>query len=113
MTDSEHTHENVDQAWRKHLEEERDWLCPKHGYVSPTERQHGGRARAFVCPKDGCGHTVKNTNVDWDAYHEARENDENPPCPRCESENISTVPAKPTFRCGDCSHAFGYAGGYY
>ncbi|MFC7216520.1 hypothetical protein ACFQO4_20890 [Saliphagus sp. GCM10025334] len=92
---------------------EYEWWCPKHGYVDATEHQHGGRARAFVCPRAGCRRTVKSTTVDWDAYADARENAENPPCPRCESTAITTVPAKPTFRCSDCQHAFGYAGAYY
>lgn len=111
--DVELDHEAIDQEWSNHLQEERDWLCSKHGFVSPSRRMHGGRARAFRCPKDGCGRTVKNTEVDWEAYHEARENDEHPPCPRCDSSEISTVPAKPKYRCEDCGHAFGQAAGYY
>lgn len=89
-----------------------NYNCPEHGDVSPTERQHGGRSHAFVCPVDGCGHTVSSTEVDWDAYHEAKENDENPPCPRCGSEDIGSVPVKPEFRCKDCGHAYGHAGAY-
>lgn len=93
-------------------ESEHGYRCPDHGPVSPNKRQHGGRAHAYVCPRVNCAHTVKSTTVDWEAYHEAREKGENPPCPDCESEDINSVPAKPPFRCDDCGHAFGYAGAY-
>lgn len=104
---------DVGQAWAQHLAAEREWWCLDHGYVSPTERQHGGRAHGFVCPEEGCGHTLINTTVDWAAYHEAKANDEHPPCPNCGCGTITTVPAKPTYRCTDCGHAYGTAGGYY
>lgn len=92
---------------------EHEYNCPEHGGVTPRERQHGGRAHAFVCPIDGCGHTVTNTTVDWDAYHEAKENGEKPPCPECGSEDINEVPITGAkYRCRDCSHAYGDAGAY-
>jgi hypothetical protein len=92
----------------------REFECPEHGDVSPSERQHGGRAHAFVCPVDLCNRTVKCTSVDWGAYRAAVDNDEKPPCPRCKSNDITEVPVSgDPFRCGGCSHAFGYAGAYY
>lgn len=105
--------DDPDQAWYRHLRSEREWRCPDHGLVDAGPRQHGGRSRARQCPRDGCRWTLTNVDVDWDAYHEARENDEAPPCPRCDSEAIDKVPASTPFRCTDCGHAFGYAGGYF
>jgi DNA-directed RNA polymerase subunit RPC12/RpoP len=52
-------------------------------------------------------------DVDWEAYNEARENDERPPCPRCGFEDVDTIPVTPPLVCGDCGHNYGYAGGYY
>lgn len=103
-----------EQAWREHLVGEREWECSEHGLVEPTGRRiHGGRGRAMECPITNCTRALHNTGVDWDAYHDAVDAGENPPCPRCGSTDVDTAPVSPQYRCPDCSHAFGSAAGYY
>lgn len=87
--------------------------CPVHGDVDPTERQHGGRSHAFVCPEEPCGHTVRRSDVDWDAYRAAKDAGEKPPCPECGSGEITEVPITGAkYRCQPCGHAYGDGGAY-
>jgi hypothetical protein len=74
--------------------------------LTSCELGEENQALPVVQPED-------HTTVDWDAYHEAKENGEKPPCPECGSGDINEVPISGAkYRCRNCSHAYGDAGAY-